>query len=292
MAPLPCHFFRGVGRLPQCPSGMPEFDRGVAPSREMLLWQASTPQGGSRQAWRCPSGGPELTRGVAPSPAMPLWQASALQGGLCQAQRCPSSVPALDRGGGSGDAPLAGQCSTGGSCQARQCPSGGPVLNRRVAQSPAMPLWCASIEYRGGRKSSDAPLACQCSTGVKPSLAMPLGCASEQQRGYTKPCDAHLVGQFLKGGSRQARRCPSGRPALNRGLQQSRRCPSGGLALERGVVQSPLMPLWWDSTRQGGVRGMQAAAMMAGTGGDGVILQTLNRLAIEPWRIPLCGGWD
>ena len=35
----PTHFFRGVGS--QCPSGMPELDRGVTPNLVMPFWRAS-----------------------------------------------------------------------------------------------------------------------------------------------------------------------------------------------------------------------------------------------------------
>ena len=114
----------------QCPSGMPELDRGgnAKPGDDLLASQRS--KGGSPQAWD------------------ELWQASAPHGSRAK----PGDAlwrPALNRG----------------LHQARRCPSNGPALNKGVALSPVMPLWCASTGHRGHAKQCNAPLAYQRLTG-------------------------------------------------------------------------------------------------------------------------------
>ena len=106
----PTHFFRGVRS--QCPSGMPELDRGVTPNLAMPFWHASAQQRGhtkpgdallacQHSTWGvAPSlamnfGGPALHMGVVPSLAM-------LSGGQRSIGAC--TKPA--------DAPLTGQRST------------------------------------------------------------------------------------------------------------------------------------------------------------------------------------
>ena len=104
------NFFRGVGS--QCPSDLPELDRGVRPNLAIPFWHASAQQrghakpgdallacqrstGGVTQSLAMNFGGPALHMGVVPSLAM-----------LSGSQR---SIGACTN---PGDAPLTGQCST------------------------------------------------------------------------------------------------------------------------------------------------------------------------------------
>ena len=144
-------------------------------------------------------------------------------GGLRQAWRCP----------------LACQRSTGGSRHAWRCPCACQRSTGEVVPSLVMPLWWVSAPQGGHAKHSDATLAGQCSTGelrqpqrcpsgmpaldigVTPCPAMPLWHASARQGGRAKPGDAPLVCQRSTGGSRQAWRCPSRGPVLDRGVVPS-----------------------------------------------------------------------
>ena len=171
----PTYFFRGVGS--QCPSDMPELDRGVTPNLTMPFWRASAQQRGhakpgdallaSARQGVCPKLGDEPWRASAPhgsraKPSDALWRPT-LNRGLHQARQCPSNRPVLNRGvalspvmplwrasaghrghAKPGNAPLAYQRLTGGSSQAWRCPSCVPAILRGVTPSPAMPQWRAS----------------------------------------------------------------------------------------------------------------------------------------------------
>ena len=89
------------------------------------------------------------------------------------------------------------------------------VIFQGSRQAAPVPLWHASARQGFRAKPGNAPLACQCSTGG----------------GRLKPAGAPLAGQRLTVGSHHAWRCPSGRPAL-----------------DRGGTPSPAMPLWRAST--------------------------------------------
>ena len=137
----PTHFFRGRGS--QCPSGMPELDRGVTPNLAMLFWHASAQQ--------------QLMLNL----AMPFWRASARQGG--------GGRPKLGDELWRASAPHGSRAKPGdalwqpalnrGLHQARRCPSNRPALNRGVALNPVMPLWRASAGHRDHAKPINAPLA-------------------------------------------------------------------------------------------------------------------------------------
>ena len=103
-------FFRGVGS--QCPSDMPELDRGVTPNLAMPFWRASAQQRGHAKPGDALLACQRSTGGVAPNLVMNFGGGALHMGVMPSLAMLSGGQRSIGACTKPGNAPLMGQCST------------------------------------------------------------------------------------------------------------------------------------------------------------------------------------